>query len=133
MQANVLTLAVDELNTGSTANHVFNRFDLFSNRSVYTEENHQLDAKDTLTLYRTFPKVSGNYKGTAKSALKFSKEYAVDGVDGLASLSSPCIVEVSFSVPVGVADADQLIMRQRVIAILDDDTIMDALMGQLTI
>jgi hypothetical protein len=133
MQDNVITLAVDELNTGSTTNHVFDRFEEFSNRAVYIGENHALTAKDTLSLYRTFPKASGNFPGVAKSSFKFSKDYAITGVDGVASLTSPVIVEVSFSVPVGVAEADQLIMRQRAIALLDDDTIMGALMNQLMV
>lgn len=133
MQDNVLTLAVDELNTDSTTDHVFSRFEEYQNRSVYTEANHQLSAKDTLTLYRTFPKIAGNFKGTAKCALKFSKDYSVDGVDGVASLTSPLIAEVSFSTPVGISVADQLIMRQRIIAILDDDTFMAKLMNQLMV
>lgn len=133
MQDNVLTLAVDELNNSTTTDHVFNRFEEYANRSVYIGENHQLSARDTLTLYRTFPKVNGNFKGTAKSALKFSTDKSVTGVDGLSSLTSPIISEVSFSVPVGVSLADMLIARQRLIALLDTDAFMDALMNQLMV
>jgi hypothetical protein len=133
MQANSITLAVDEENTGSTTNHVYTRFDEYQNRTVYTEADHQLTLRDTLSFYRTFPKPSGNFKGTAKTTLKFSKDYAVDGVDGVASLIAPLIAEVSFSVPVGVTAAAQMIGRQRCISILDDDTVMVALMNQLNI
>lgn len=133
MQANTITLAVDVLNDSNTVNHVFSRFDEYQNRTVYTEAGHQLTLRDTLSFYRTFPKASGNFKGTAKTTLKFSKDYAVTGVDGVASLIAPLIVEVSFSVPVGVIAADQLIGRQRAIAILDDDAVMVALMNQLNI
>jgi hypothetical protein len=133
MQDNVLTLAVDELNDGNTVNHVFERSDSFSNRSVYAGENHSLVARDNLTLYRTYPKASGNFPGVAKSAFKFSRDYSITGVDGVATLTSPVIVEVSFSVPVGVAPADQLVMRQRAIALLDDDDVMVALMNQLLV
>lgn len=133
MQDNVLTLAVDELNTGSTTDHVFERSDWFQNRSVYAGENHQLTARDTLTLYRSYPKAAGNFPGTAKSSFKFSKDHTILGVDGVASLTSPVIVEVSFSVPVGITAADQLVMRQRAIALLDDDDIMVALMNQLVV
>jgi len=133
MQANTITLAVDELNNASTTNHVYSRFDEYQNRTVYTEAIHQLTLRDTLSFYRTFPKASGNFKGTAKTTLKFSKDYAVDGVDGVASLIAPLIAEVSFSVPVGVTAAAQMIARQRCISILDDDTVMVALMNQLNI
>lgn len=133
MQDNVLTLAVDELNTDVTTNHVFTRFEEYQNRSIYIGENHQLSARDQLTLYRTFPKVNGNFKGTAKCAAKFSQELSVEGVDGTASLTSPIIAEVSFSVPVGVTEAEQMIARQRLIALLDDDSVMVALMNQLMV
>jgi hypothetical protein len=133
MSDDIITLAVDELNDTNLVDHVFSRFNEFANRSVYTEANHQLSAKDTLTLYRTFPKPSGNFCGTAKSAMKFSQDFEVTGVDGLAALTSPLIVEVSFSVPVGIPVAAQLIGRQRAIALLDDDTIMVPLMNQLMV
>lgn len=133
MQANQITLAVDELNNASTVDIDFNRFEEFANRSVYTSENHTLTAQDKLSLYRTFPKASGNFKGTAKSSFKFSWDQSVTGVDGLASLTSPIIADVGFSVPVGVTVANQLIVRQRLIALLDSDTIMELLMNQLMI
>lgn len=133
MLDNSITLQVDELNDTNLVAHAFSRFEEYQNRSIYTGSNHQLSAQDKLTFYRTFPKVSGNFAGTAKSAFKFAKDYPVDGVDGVASLTSPLIVEVSFSVPVGITVADQLIGRQRAIALLDDDTIMVPLMNQLMV
>jgi hypothetical protein len=133
MLANTLTLAVDELNNGTDVDIDFERSFEYTNRTVYTSENHSLDAKDQLTFYRTLPKVSGNFKGTGKSAFKFSQDFSVTGVDGLAALTSPIILEVGFSVPVGVSVADQLVARQRAIALLDDDTIMVALMNQLLV
>lgn len=134
MQDNVLTLAVDELNTDSTTDHVYTRFDgSFQNRAIYIRDTHELDARDSLTLYRTFQKVNGNFKGTAKSSFKFTWDRAVTGVDGLAELTAPIISEVRYSVPVGVSVADMMICRQRQIALLDDDTIMDALMNQLMV
>lgn len=127
MQAASITLAVDELNNANDVNHVYTRFDEYQNRSVYNHSSHSLEARDTMTFYRTFAKPSGNFKGMAKSAIKFSQDLSVTGVDGLAALVSPLIAEVSFSIPVGVAVAAQLLMRQRLIAVLDDDTVMVAL------
>jgi len=133
MLDNTITLAVDELNTDSTTNHVFDRFEEYSNRSVYIGANHALTARDTLSFYRSFPKASGNFKGVAKTSFKFTQDLVVDGVDGIAQLTSPIITEVSFSVPVGVTAAEQMIARQRNIALLDDDTLMVALMNQLMV
>lgn len=133
MLADVLTLAVDDLNNDGSTDHVFDRFEEYQNRSVYTGVNHSVITRDTLSFYRTFPKVMGNFKGTSKSAFKFSKDYSVTGVDGLASLTSPLIVEVSMSVPVGITTAAQMIARQRVIALLDGDTLITKLMNQLMV
>jgi len=133
MQDNVITLAVDELNNDTTVDYDFTRYEEFQNRSVYIGEDHDLAARDTLSLYRTFPKASGNYKGNAKSTLKFSKDYEVTGVDGVSTLTAPVILEVSFSIPVGVAAADRMILRQRAIAILDSDTFMESLTSQLMV
>lgn len=134
MQDNVLTLAVDEENDGvDPVNHVYTRFTPFQNRTVYIHSAHELDAREELTLYRTFPKQNGNFKGTAKCSAKFTSDQAVDGVDGVATLTSPIIAEVSFSIPVGVDEATQMIARQRLISLLDDDDIMGSLMNQLDI
>jgi hypothetical protein len=133
MQSEEITLAVDELNDANTVNHVYSRFEEYQNRSVYIHSGHSLEARDTLSFYRTFPKVSGNFKGMAKSAVKFSQDVEVAGVDGVSTLTSPIIVEVSFSVPVGATQAEQLIARQRAIALLDDDTIMVKLNDQLMV
>lgn len=134
MQDNVITLAVDELNDDNTVNHVFTRFDdSFANRSVYIGENHQLTARDTLSLYRSFPKAAGNFPGVAKSSIKFSMDHVITGVDGISQLTSPIIVEVSFSVPVGIDTAAQLIARQRAVALLDRDDVMVPLMNQLLV
>jgi hypothetical protein len=127
MQPNEITLGVDEANDTVIVNHVFTRNEEYLNRSVYQSDVSSLVAKDTMTFYRTFPKSNGNFRGVAKSAVKFSKDHVVDGVDGVSQLTSPVIVEVSFSIPVGVSDADVLLMRQRCVALLDDDTVMDAL------
>lgn len=134
MQPNEITLAVDEENDGvGLANHVFSRFEEFQNRASYISAEHSLDSRDTLGLYRTLPKPSGNFRGVAKSAVKFSMDVVVTGVDGVSQITSPVIGEVSFSVPVGTSAADALIMRQRIVALMDRDDIMIALMEQLMV
>jgi hypothetical protein len=133
MQPGTITLQVDELNNDTDVPCLFRQYDKYANRSIYIGPSHELTLQDKFTLYRTFQKVSGNFRGTAKSAFKFSTDYLVSGVDGIADLTAPMIIEVSFSVPVGIAVADQLIGRQRAIALLDDDAVMVPLMNQLEV
>jgi hypothetical protein len=127
MQPNILTLAVDTANTGSTTDQTYERYDEYQNRSIYVGSEHSNDARDTISLYRTFPTKSGNFKGTAKSSFKISEDQDIAGVDGVAVLTAPAIVEVNFSFPVGTTAAKILELRQRVLALLDTDTIMDDL------
>lgn len=127
MQPNTLTLNVDPANDSTIVAETFDRSDYYANRSTYFGVNHDAESRDQITLYRTYPTKSGNFKGVKKSALKFTRDFTVDGVDGVAQLTSPIIVDVSFSIPVGVTDAAVLAMRQLVVAALDSDTLMDDL------
>lgn len=127
MQPNTITVAVDVANTGTTTDFNFLRFDEFQNRSVYISESHDFASRDTLTLYRTFPKTSGNFRGVAKSAFKYSKDVIVTGVNGVDQITSPVIIEVSFAIPVTTASAVVTEMRQRAVGLLDLDTIMNNL------
>lgn len=135
MLNNTITLAVNEDNDGGTTpavDNVYSRFDQYQNRTIYTSNSHSLTVPDTLTFYRTFPKTTGNYPGQAKTAAKFSKTIAVSGVNG-EDVMGPLILEVSLSAPVGATTAQKLLMRQRAVALLDRDDIMNALMDNLEI
>jgi hypothetical protein len=129
MQPNTITLAVDLLNTGSTTDQIFTRQEQYLNRSVYIGPTHSVSLKDTLTFYRSPIKPSGNFPGVAKVSAKFSTDYAIPGVDGATTLIAPQIFEVSCSTPVGVTEAQQMIARQRGVALWDMDTIVGALMA----
>lgn len=133
MQPNTITLPVDETNTNVVVNHVLSRFEEFQNRSTYIESNHSVAARDQLQFYRTFPKASGNFRGTSKCSVKFTKDLQVTGVDGVSSLTSPIIVEVSFSIPVGASTAEILLARQKAIALLDLDSVMTPFNEQLMV
>jgi hypothetical protein len=134
MQATTVTLAVDAENDGGTlTNEVYSKYEEYQNRSLYIGADHALDERNTIGLYRTFPTRSGNFKGTAKSSVKFTQDFNVAGVDSSTTITAPVIVEVSFSVPVGVAQADLVHMRQRAIALLDSDSVMNSLNLQLMI
>lgn len=133
MLANTITLPVDLANTGSTTDLVLTRLEEFQNRSVYKTPTHSLITRDTLSFYRTMPKKSGNFNGVAKSALKFTVDKEVEGVDTTTTIVAPQIGEISFSLPIGFTAAEALVLRQRLIAALDDDTIMAQLMEGLEI
>lgn len=134
MQDNVITLAVDELNDANTIDHVFTRFDdSLANRIIYNDDDHLFEARDTLGLYRTFPKPNANFKGVLKTTAKFTKDITVDGVDGVSSLTAPIILEINFSVPVGATNAQILIERQKALALLDLDIVMVDLNSKLEI
>jgi hypothetical protein len=126
MLSNSLTLAVDTANTGSTTDEVYTRFSEQENRTVYTRADHSLSERHELALTRRFPTRSGNFKGVAKTSIKFTDDTTVTGNDG-ADIVSPLIGEFSLSVPVGVTDAEILSFRQKMVALLDDDTFIATL------
>lgn len=132
MQPDEFTLAVDTENTDVTTDVVYTKFDKSQNYSIYHLPNHTLSSRDMLGMYRSFPKQSGNFRGTAKSAVKYTKDITIPGVDSL-DLVAPLIVEVSFSIPVGATVAQCIEMRQRTIALLDNDLIMNSLNSELMI
>lgn len=132
MQPNTITLPVDILNNGTLTNTDYLRFEEYQNRAVYIGVGHTLTSRNTLSLYRTMPKVSGNFRGTAKTAVKFSLDIQVLGVDNTL-IVGPSIVEVSFSIPVGATTAHTVEQRQKAIALLDQDAIMNSLNDLLMI
>lgn len=126
MQPNLITLPVDRANNGNPIDEVYEKADTVGNRSTYHGPGHTLEERDKLDLYRTPPTKSGNFRGTAKSSFKFTEDRQVLTVDGLTTVA-PLILEVSFSIPVGVNDLVVKEARQRAIALLDNDSVMDAL------
>lgn len=136
MQPNSITLSVnDDNDDGTTAEVevVFARFDEYQNRSEYISDAHTVASRDKLGFYRTFPKPSGNFRGTAKSAVKITKDFSVAGVDATTTLIIPAIIDVGFSFPVGTTAAERLELRMRMVAALLDDTIMVPLIDQLMV
>ena len=124
MLENTITLAVDKLNTGATTNVVFSRQEEYQNRAKYISPAHTLALRDTLDFYRTFPTKTKDFNGVAKSGFKFTVDTEVPGVDASATRVSPQIAEVSFSLPIGFKTAQLVELRQRIIALLDNDALM---------
>lgn len=133
MLSNTITLPIDILNNGTAVNFDYSRYDEYQNRSVYISGNHSLVARDSISFFRSFPKPSGNFKGVMKTSFKITKDIQVSGVDGVANLTSPIIIEVKLSLPVGATTAQLIAERQKVIALLDDDSLMKGLNEQLMI
>lgn len=136
MLTNEFTLSVNEDNDGGTTpeiDHDYSRYDEYQNRSVYIGEGHSLSARDTIGFYRSFPKASGNFLGTAKPAVKITKDFTVAGIDSSTSLTVPAIVDIGFSLPVGLTAAQITALRMKAVALLSDDALMLPLMTQLQI
>jgi len=136
MQDNTITLDVNTDNddgTTATVEAVFTRFEEYLNRSVYIHSNHTLGLRETLNLYRTLPKPSGNFRGTAKSAVKFTKDYSVPGNDAATTIVAPSLGEASFSFPVGMTPAQTLEQRMRLCALILLDSVMVPLTDQLMV
>jgi hypothetical protein len=130
MQPNEITLVVDETNDGETTadvSHVYTRFEDFQNRSLYIGADHALTSRDTLGMYRSFPTPNGNFRGVAKTSFKFTEDVEVDGADGIATITAPMIIEVSCSFPVGSTLAQQMKQRQKALALLDLDDVVEEL------
>lgn len=136
MQPNEITLTVDEANDGSTTpdiDHMYQRFDTFSTRSVFNETEHTEDLRKTLSFYRTSAKANGLFRGTRKSAFKFTTDIQVVGTDGVSLITSPIITEVKISLPLGATEAQAKLERQKALALLDNDSVASALMSSLSI
>lgn len=135
MQDNQITLNVDEANDGSTTanvDHVYQRFETLSSRSVFHNSTHQPDMRDILGFYRTPAKRSGNSRGKQRSSVKFTVDVLVPGVDGN-DVVDTAYIEINSSLPLGVSNTFTKALRQRGVAILDRDDIMDHLNNHLGI
>lgn len=133
MLDNTITLSVDTTNDNTPENQAYTRMDESTNRSVYKSPTHSLVSKDTMTCTRNSPKKSGSFRGVAKTTVKFSTDVEVDTSEVGVSTIAPLIGTVSFSLPVGTTAAEAMVLRQRLIAALDDDDFMVRLTEELEI
>lgn len=132
MQPAQITLAVDVQNSGSATNLVLTRHEETVSRTTYITPSHTLITRDQVALLRTPNKRNGAFYGSAKMAVRFTKDVTVAQSDGTETVA-PLIGELSFSIPVGATAAAVLELRQRLLAILDRDDVMDPLNNQLSI
>lgn len=110
MQPNTIAYSFDHDNDGGTTAAVdvtLTRHAEELNKSTYRTAAHTTEAADTLNIYRTAPKRTGEFLGTQKVSVKRTKTMTVDTASGLDS-KAPMIAELAFSIPVGVSNADKL-------------------------
>lgn len=132
MLSNTINLSVDVLNNGTIVSQEITRSEESLNRTRYKFPTHTLISRDVVDFYRTPNKKAGNFNGVAKSAFKLTNDIAVPGVDASTTLTAPMIGEASFSLPVGTSSAQAMLLRQRMVAILDN-AIAVALTEQLEV
>lgn len=131
MQPNEITLTVDEANDGSTTadvDHDYRRVKLNGNGSSYIHtEDHAIDSRDLLAFLASESPPRDNFRGVSRISFKFTKDIVVLGSDGVANITSPIITEVKMSIPKGATAAEVLLERQKAVALLDYDVVMDPL------
>lgn len=136
-QPNVMTFSVNTDNDDGTTPAVditYTRYDgSHQNRSIYIASGHTVASRNLLTLYRTPPKPSGNFRGVAKSAVKVTQDFIVPGVDATTENVSPGLVDIGFNFPVGLTPAQNKELRMRAAAIISDDDVMVPLTDQLMV
>jgi len=126
-----LTLSVDKANNASPVSEVFTRDGgaVAPNKSLYYGDLHTVDSKETLGFTRVPAKVNGNFKGTQRSSQKYARTVQVLGVDGN-TIDAIATTECIDSFPVGMTSALKKEMRQYLVALRDNDTIMDKVHDQ---
>lgn len=132
MLANSITLSVDVANDGNPSDQVYTRYEEQVNRSTYIGEDHSIEARNLIQFYRTTPTPSGNFRGAAKTEIKFTVDVVVPGRDGNDTIA-PAIISVATSFPVGVSDALKKELRQRVLSMMDREDVAGKLHETLEI
>lgn len=124
--ADSVTLSVDTTNDNTPVNEVISLFDGTTGRKEFHFPGHSFTSRETVVFTRSLPKQSGNFAGTRKTTFKLTDDEIVDGVDPLTDVKAPGILEINCSLPVGISSAVAKKMRQRAIAILDNDVLMQS-------
>lgn len=132
MLDNTKTFMVDVANNATLVDQDYSRYDEAANRTTYIGEDHTLSKRNILVVTRNFPSPSGNFKGVAKSGIKLTQDVEVLAVDST-TIVAPEIAAISFSLPIGTTSAQAKELRQRLIAILDDDDFCSRLTEKLEV
>lgn len=121
-----ITLSVDTTNDNTPEEQVLTLFDGTTGRKEFHFPGHAFTSREQVVFTRALPKPNGNFAGTRKTSFKITDDEIVDGLDPATDIKAPGIMEVNCSLPVGISSAVAKLMRQRVIAILDNDALMES-------
>jgi len=125
MLQNTITLSVDQANNGTPINEEYRRYTESTDKSVYIGAGTTSLKKNHLAFGRIAAKPSASSLGIEKRQLKITETETVDSRTVGESVLADAIGTVSFNFPVGMSSARRKAFRQRLIAALDDDSIMD--------
>lgn len=128
MLNNTITLSVDTANDGVVSDIDFIRFQAYTDKSIYIGPDHTSLITDQVAFYRTAAKPSGTSLGVEKRQIKITQTNSVPTSETDVSTYANDIATLQFSLPVGTSSASKKALRQRLIALLDDDSIMDSFM-----
>lgn len=131
-QADTITLVVNEDNDDGTTAEVttsYHRKESYNGRSVYTTDASTSLARETLGLYASDAKPSGNILGTNKASIKTTRDVSVPGADGVASYTKPVIWKLEGSIPAG---ADAAIVKAELMKIAKC-AMTDSVMNELVL
>lgn len=134
MQANTITLSVDKAHDSNPVNVTFSRLEETVSRTTYVDKTaHTSAMRCQMQFYRTPGKAVGESRGQDKCDIKFTFDTEVDNRSGDGTIVAPKIGTTGFSLPVGCTAAELIELRQYMVAVLNDDDVMNALMQFLEI
>lgn len=128
MLPNELVLSVDPAHDSNPQDETYSKVkeDSSLGRSVYTGADHSLTMRETLTVSAREPIPSGQFRGVAKSSIKFTEDLTIPNALG-DDIVAPQIGEISFSLPVGTTAAQAMHLRQRLVAALNSESFITTL------
>lgn len=119
MLPTTIALSVDETNDSNPVEHTYTYF----KDGVYYDSDHTVASRNQCQFGTTPAKASGNFYGVLRTRCKFTTDISVAGING-EDIKVPLIGEAVFSLPVGTTPEQMMILRQKLVAMLDYDTVM---------
>jgi hypothetical protein len=127
-QPNEIALIVDPLNNGTTETQTYSNQSRAEGSSLYRLVGSDLKNRDELRFAATLPKRSGNFPGVLRTEVRLTQSVEVEGVETSTTVSGTATLSLQASIPLGMTEADVKLLRQRMIALLDEDSVVSDLM-----
>lgn len=131
MQANIITIQNDPAGNDVIVPEEYTRTQPLLNKTVYEGPQHTLESKDTLTLSRQYAKANAISRGSAKSSIKNTLDVLVPNSKGDGEITMVAVVETTYSLPIGISEADALALCERNHALTGDRAVRDQLVNKL--